>query len=154
MSHSEYAAEPIVEPAVQRANYSPSYFRRFLWVALGCLAYSGWCCYDALVAYPQKRVIAAAHDQLKAEIVDAGRDVSETSEAWRQLAKKQGWDLARPEKTAEEITHDIGKQYMMIILCALIGLPAFIKWARSQGTWVEGNEEFIRNSKRPRAEDR
>ena len=130
-----------------RADYSPAYFRRFLWVALGCLAYSGWCCYDALVAYPKKGVIAAAHDQLRVEFEKAEQDVSGLPEAWRAVAKQKGWPLERPEKTAEEVASDIGKQYMMIIMCAIVGLPALWKWNSGRGTWIEGDEQMLRNNK-------
>ena len=32
-------------------------------------------------------------------------------------------------------------------LCALIGIPALLKWYLAKGTWVEGDETTIRSSK-------
>ncbi|QDT12057.1 hypothetical protein K239x_40650 [Planctomycetes bacterium K23_9] len=144
-----------------RASYDPRYFRRFLWVALVCMAYSLWCCYDAWVAYPAKGEVALAYEAVKAkfdganpeppqdDMLDLGFPRSQTKwlATWEAVAKENGWPPEPPEKTAKEIGEDIGKQYFMMVLCGLVGVPSLIKWWRGQGTWVEGDESTIRNSR-------
>jgi hypothetical protein len=144
-----------------RAPYDPKYFRRFLWITLACVAYSAWCCYDAWVAYPAKGKIAVAYESAKAEFDKVNPPATKKDEfalgptpqeakwarTWRELAKKNGLPETPPEKTAKEIREDIGKQYFMMVLCGLVGLPSLLKWFRGRGTWVEGNEELIRNSR-------
>ena len=121
-----------------RAEVHKPFFRKFLFVFLGCLAYSGWCLYDGLWAYPRKLTIAMAYEELPEE----GR-----REAWEELAAEKGWPPVTPQKTAEEIRHDIGSQFFMIVLCMLFGIPAVVMWMRGQGTWMEGDETLLRNSK-------
>ncbi len=121
-----------------RADVYQPFFRKFLWVFLGCTAFAGWCLYDGLVAYPQKLTQAEAYEQLPE---DGRRD------AWMELATEEGWPTITPAKTAEDIRHDIGSQFMMVVLCMLFGIPALLKFMSGQGTWVEGDETVIRNSK-------
>ena len=121
-----------------RADVHKPFFRKFLFVFLGCLAYSGWCLYDGLWAYPRKLTVALAYEELPEE----GR-----REAWEELAKEKGWPPVTPQKTAEDIRHDISSQFLMIVLCMLFGIPAVIMWMGGQGTWIEGDESVLRNSK-------
>ncbi|MCA9141129.1 MAG: hypothetical protein KDB00_30370 [Planctomycetales bacterium] len=121
-----------------RANVHQPFFRKFLWVFLGCTAFAGWCLYDGLVAYPNKLTIAEAYEGLPED---------NRREAWKELAAEQGWPTVTPSKSAEEIGHDIGSQFMMVVLCMLFGIPALLMFMSGQGTWVEGDEETIRNSK-------
>ncbi|MCO8125455.1 hypothetical protein NHH03_27195 [Stieleria sp. TO1_6] len=120
-----------------RAEVHQPFFRKFLWVFLGCLAFAGWCLYDGLIGYPHQMTIADAYEKLPEE----GR-----REAWKTLAAEKGWPTRTPDKSAEEIGHDIGGQFMMAILCGILGIPALLKWMSGQGTWVEGDESLIRNS--------
>ena len=131
---------------MQRADFTPSYFRRYLWVTLACVAYTLWCCYDAFIAYPKKGEISAAYESLQQQFEETERPLIELPRAWEKVAGPKGWSTIQPGKTTDDIRADIGKQYFMMVLCGLIGVPAFIKWARGQKTWVEGNEELIRNS--------
>src|SRR6056297_3227901 len=101
-----------------RANYCPGYFRRFLFVSLGCLAYASWCLYDGFVAYPQQLTMAAVYYELPEE---------NRTELWREEAKANGWNYEKP-KTPEKLQHLIGQQWFMAGLCALIGIPAFWKY--------------------------
>lgn len=120
-----------------RATLEHKFFRRFLYVFLGCLAFSCWCLFDALIAYPRQLEIAMAYEQIDE---DLRRD------QWPEVAKEKGWPTAPPQKTAEAIGHGIGQQYFMIILCGLFGSWGLWKWLSVQGTWIEGNEEIIRHS--------
>jgi hypothetical protein len=121
-----------------RANVDQKFFRKFLWVFLGCTAFAAYCLYDGLVAYPKKLTIAEAYEQLP----EAGR-----RDTWKKLAAEKGWPTITPAKTAEEIRHDITGQFVMILFCSLIGIPMLIKYMSGQGTWVEGDETVIRNSR-------
>ena len=121
-----------------RANVDQKYFRKFLWVFLGCTAFAAYCLYDGLVAYPKKLTIAEAYEKLP----ESGR-----RDAWKELAAKEGWPTITPAKTAEEIRHDITGQFVMILFCGLIGIPTLLKFMSGQGTWVEGDETVIRNSR-------
>jgi hypothetical protein len=121
-----------------RADVHQPFFRKFLWVFLGCTIFAAWCLYDGLVAYPKDLTIAEAYEELPEE----GR-----REAWITLATEKGWPTITPAKTAKDIRHDIGGQFMMIALCTLFGIPALLKYMSGQGTWVEGDETLIRNSK-------
>ena len=120
-----------------RANYVPSYFRRFLFVFIGCIAFAGWCLYDGFINYPKKLEIAKVYYEMPEE---------NRAELWREKAKENGWPIEKP-KSPEKIQHGIGQQWFMAGLCALIGIPAFLKWFLAKGTWVEGDEKTIRNSK-------
>ena len=121
-----------------RAQVHQPFFRKFLYVFLGCTAFAGWCLYDGLIAYPKKLTIAEAYEGLPEE----GR-----REAWKELAGENGWPTITPAKTASDIRHDISTQFMQLILCMLFGLPALMMFMSGQGTWVEGDETVIRNSK-------
>ena len=68
-------------------------------------------------------------------------------DAWKELATEKGWPTITPSKTAEDISHDIGGQFMMIVLCSLFGIPALLKFMSGQGTWIEGDKKLIRNSR-------
>jgi hypothetical protein len=121
-----------------RAEVHQPFFRKFLYVFLGCIAFAGWCLYDGLVAYPKKLTQAEAYQALP----DDGRQ-----DAWRELAAEKGWPTLTPSKSPEEIRHDIGSQFMMAVLCGLLGIPALMMFMSGQGTWLEGDATVIRNSK-------
>lgn len=131
---------------MQRADFTPSYFRRYLWVTLACIAFSLWCCKDAFITYPKKGEISAAYEALQKEFEETERPLTELPGAWEKVAEPKGWSTIQPGKSTEDIRADIGKQFFMMVLCGVVAVPAFIKWARGQGTWVEGDEELIRNS--------
>ncbi|MCS7466853.1 hypothetical protein NZK35_09375 [Stieleria sp. ICT_E10.1] len=121
-----------------RAQVHQPFFRKFLYVFLGCTAFAGWCLYDGLIKYPKNLTIAEAYEGLPEE----GR-----REAWKELAAENGWPTITPSKTANDIRHDISSQFMMVILCSLFAIPALMMFMSGQGTWVEGDETLIRNSK-------
>ncbi len=131
---------------MQRADYVKSYFLRFLWVSLACAAFTLWCCYDAFVTYPKKGKVSAAFEAVEAKMKEEEMEMIRLPEQWEKVATKNGWSATMPSKTSEDIRADIGKQYFMMVLCGLVGIPAFIKWCSAHGTWVEGDAELIRNS--------
>ncbi|WP_143543947.1 hypothetical protein [Rhodopirellula sp. MGV] len=121
-----------------RADVHQPYFRKFLFVFLGCLAFGAYCLYDGLVAYPKKLTMAEAYEQLPED----GRQ-----EAWVTLATEKGWPTRTPANSPDEMRNKIGTQFMMAVLCGLFAIPALLKFMSGQGTWVEGDETLIRNSK-------
>ena len=121
-----------------RANVHQPFFRKFLYVFLGCAGFAAWCLYDGLIAYPNKLTIAEAYEQLPEE---------NRRDAWKELAAEKGWPTLTPSKTAEDIRHDIGSQFMMVVLCTLFAVPALLMFMSGQGTWIEGDETILRNSK-------
>ncbi|MGB7343870.1 MAG: hypothetical protein WBD20_06640 [Pirellulaceae bacterium] len=162
VSHStsrdfQFDFSPSTRLQMIRAPFDPKYFRRFLWVSLVCFASSLWFLYDAKVKYPANGKIAVAYEAMKTEFDKANPDeavddlmpLSQTKwlRAWEATAKQNNWPIQPPAKTAKEIAEDIGKQYFMMVLCGLVGVPCLIKWWRARGTWVEGDEEIIRSSR-------
>ena len=129
-----------------RANFEPAFFRKFLFISLACLGFSLWCFYDALVVYPAEQQRAFAYEKISEELTEKDQ-VENISATWRAYAEQQNWDSERPEKTAKEVGEDVGKQYFMVVICTLFGVPCFIKWMRGRGTWIEGDEVLIRNSR-------
>ncbi|QEF99570.1 hypothetical protein Mal15_36350 [Stieleria maiorica] len=121
-----------------RADVHQPFFRKFLYVFLGCTAFAGWCLYDGLIGYPKKLTIAEAYESLPEE---------NRRDAWKELAGENGWPTITPAKTADDVRHDIGSQFMMVVLCMLFGIPALLMFMSGQGTWVEGDQTLIRNSK-------
>jgi hypothetical protein len=121
-----------------RADVHKPFFRKFLFVFLGCVGFGLWCLYDGLVAYPQQLTMAEAYEALPED---------DRLDAWKTLAAENGWPTRTPSKSAEEIKHDIGSQFMMVVLCGICGIPALMMWLSGQGTYVEGDETLIRNSR-------
>lgn len=120
-----------------RAAVDNKFFQKFLWVFLGCMAFSLWCLYDAMIRYPSNMLIAEAYESIAEE---------DRREKWPEVAKSNGWPTAPPQKTAEAWGHSIGQQWFMFLLCMILGIPALVKWMRAQGTWIEGDENMIRKS--------
>lgn len=121
-----------------RADVHQPYFRKFLFVFLGCTAFALWFLYDGLIGYPKKLTLAEAY----ASLPETGRQ-----DAWKELAAEKGWPTMTPSKSAEDIRHDIGGQFMMAVLCGAFAVPTLMMFMSGQGTWVEGDETLIRNSK-------
>jgi hypothetical protein len=121
-----------------RADVHQPYFRKFLFVFLGCTAFALWFLYDGLIGYPHQLTMAEAYEALP----EAGRQ-----DAWKELAAENGWPTRTPAKSAEDIRHDIGGQFMMAVLCGVFAIPTLMMFMSGQGTWVEGDETVIRNSK-------
>ena len=72
------------------------YRNRLLLIAAGALFWSGYCVYDALIAYPDQIRAYAAITQLKDDHPDDWR------ERWEEKAKANDWDpTSEPDKRTE-----------------------------------------------------
>lgn len=121
-----------------RADVHQPFFRKFLFVFLGCAGFGCYFLYDGLIGYPNQLTIAEAYEGLPEE----GR-----LDAWKKLAGEKGWPVRTPPKSAEEIRHDIPGQFVWATICGVLAIPFLLKFMSGQGTWVEGDETLIRNSK-------
>ncbi len=126
-----------------RANNDPKYFRRFLLIAAACLAFAGWCFYDALVAYPaeleRSKVYWTPVEGSQKKYTGLSR------KEWTKVVKERQWASAQPE-TPDKMHHKIDSQYFFAALCGLVGIPCLIKWFMSRGTWVESTEKELSSS--------
>ena len=122
-----------------RADVQTSFFRRFLWIAIACVLGIAWCVFDSQVTYPNKQVIAAAYESLP--------DTEEREAEWVQLAEQNGWSTDTPSKSSQEIQGQIVNQYIMIVICVLVGGLMLLKWFLPRGSWIEGDETQFRNSR-------
>lgn len=123
-----------------KAQYEEGFFRKFLYVALVCLAYGVWCLYDGLVAYPAKLVQANVyHGELK------NLEGDQRDKAWLDRTTAEGWPTHVP-KEPEEIENDIVQQYLQIAVCLLIAIPMLLKYFLARGTFIEATEDEIRPS--------
>ncbi len=126
-----------------RADYDPKYFRRFLLIGLGCIAFTIWCFYDALVAYPRELERSQAYWTPSPDRADAY--IAMQREPWRTLVRERGWSTDPPEQPTV-ISHKITSQYFYAVICLAIAVPCLFKWFRARGSWVEGNREQLRTS--------
>ena len=115
-----------------RADVQMSFFRRFLWIAIGCMFGIAWCVFDAQVTYPRKLVIAEAYESLP--------DTEERAAEWTQLAEQNGWSTDRPSKSSGEIESQILNQYIMIVICVAMGCLMLLRWYLPRGSWIEGDQ--------------
>ncbi|MEM9366171.1 MAG: hypothetical protein AAGD07_09250 [Planctomycetota bacterium] len=122
-----------------RAHVHMPYFSKFLYISLACFAYALWCLYDARVAYPKKLQIARAYETFPTTAAGQ-RD-------WTALAEEKGWPTAVPEKTAVKVEALIVNQYLSIAGCAMLGTFLFSKWWFARGSWIEGDEHILKNSR-------
>lgn len=122
-----------------RANVDLSFFRRFLWIAIACVIGTGWCLLDALVTYPRKLEISEVYESFPQTEVGLGQ--------WEAEAQKRGWVAEAPEKTSHELEALILNQYILMAGCMVVGGIMFLKWYLPRGSWVEGNDEKIQDSR-------
>ena len=123
---------------VIRADVHMPYFKKYLWIALGAVAYSAWCAYDLRYSYPTRLRIAEAYETIPKE---------ERGERWTEVAEENGWATAKPKRSAAEMRSLIFQNYLMLFGSLAIGTISFFKWYLARETWIEGNESFIRNSR-------
>ena len=121
-----------------RADVDLSFFRRFLWIAIACVIGTGWCLLDALVTYPRKLEISQVYESFPQTTAGA--------EQWEDEAQKRGWLPEAPEKSAHELEAMILNQYILMAGCVVVGFVMFTKWYLPRGSWIEGDEETIRDS--------
>jgi hypothetical protein len=113
-----------------RANFNNSYLLRYILIAVGSLAWAGWCAYDGFVKAPQQLEYAREFEKLK--------DLDETarSKKWKEITEEKGWPFKRPKKP-EKVEHFIQWQYFMGSIALLIGLPMLFLFLVSRGSWIE-----------------
>ncbi|MDG2220279.1 MAG: hypothetical protein P8L85_02805 [Rubripirellula sp.] len=121
-----------------RADVQTSFFRRFLWIAIASVLGIAWCAFDAKVTYPKKKVIAEAYESLS--------DSEEREAEWTKLAEQNGWSADKPSKSSAEIDGQIINQYIMIVICVVVGCLMLLKWYLPRGSWIEGDETQFNNS--------
>lgn len=126
-----------------RADYDPKYFRRFLLIGLGCIAFTCWCFYDALVKYPSELERAKVYWKPSQEPGEKYKAMERTD--WREVVKKNSWPTAAPRKPSK-IEHGIDQQYLFAAICGLIALPCLWKWFSARGSWVEGTDSGLTSS--------
>ena len=122
-----------------RAEVDLSFFRRFLWITIACLVGTGWCLFDAQVTYPRKLKIAQSYESFP--------QTAEGTRQWEQEAKNKGWMPDAPEKSSGELEVSILNQYIFIAVCLSVGLVMFFKWYLPRGSWIEGTDSEIRDSR-------
>jgi hypothetical protein len=122
-----------------RADVHMPYFRKFLWIAAGCVVGVAWCSYDAWVTYPRKLEIAEAFESFP--------ETEEGQQQWAQRAEESGWSQAAPSKSTAEIESLIFTQHLMIVGFVAVGCIMFLKWFMARGSWIEGDETEFKNSK-------
>ncbi len=126
-----------------RANYDPKFFRRFLWIGLGCIAFTGWCFYDALLKYPHELERATVYWQSSAGSMElTGMD----REEWRTAVREKGWSSVEPPDKPEELHHKIQSQYMYATVCSVIGMVCLLKWLLAKGSWVEADQKELKSN--------
>ncbi|MCH1495587.1 MAG: hypothetical protein L7U72_10165 [Rubripirellula sp.] len=121
-----------------RADVELTFFRRFLWIAIACVIGTGWCLLDALVTYPRKLEISQVYESFP--------QTTAGTEQWEEEAQKRGWLAEAPEKSAHELEALILNQYILMAGCVVVGFVMFLKWYLPRGSWIEGDEETIRDS--------
>ncbi len=126
-----------------RAEYDPRYFRRFLWIVLGCAAFAAWCFYDARVKYPAELERAEAY--WTPEPGYPGKFVAMERDPWRSLVREKNWP-DEPPHYPKELHDKINSQYFYALISALVGIPSLLKWFMAKGSWVEGDTSSLKTS--------
>ena len=127
-----------------RADYDPSYFKRFLWMAIGCAAAGAWFFFDGSVTYPRELDRCKAYWQPTDNPTEPWQPIED--DEWREVAKKNGWSKEKPTVKPDEQQEKIGTQFFYGIASTLIALPCLLKWYLARGTWVEGDENGLTSS--------
>ena len=127
-----------------RAEYDPSYFKRFLWMALGCAAAGAWFFFDGSVTYPRELDRCKAYWQASGDPKSPWQAIDESE--WLEIAKANNWSKAKPEVKPDKQQAKIGTQFFYGIASTLIAIPCLLKWYLARGTWVEGDEDEINSS--------
>ena len=122
-----------------RADVQASFFRSYLWIAVACVLGIAWCVFDTQVTYPGKQVIAEAYESLP--------DTVERGVIWIQLAEENGWSTNTPSKSSAEIKGQVINQYIMIVICVVVGFVMLLMWLSSRRLWIEGDETQFKNSR-------
>ncbi len=122
-----------------RANCDEKFFIRFLIIGIVCLAYSLWCLYDGLIAYPEELVRSEIYHN------DFAGGGEEAQAAWLQRTEQEGWSALIP-RDPEKIRNGIVLQYIQIAVCLVVGIPMILKYLMARGSFIEANQDEIRPS--------
>ncbi|MGI9518481.1 MAG: hypothetical protein ACR2NP_15605 [Pirellulaceae bacterium] len=126
-----------------RANYDPRYFRRFLYIAIGCIGFALWFFYDAVVGYPSELERANVY---WTPSDDPGKKYDPmVRDEWRTVVAENGWPTASPRKP-DKLKNAIQGQYFYGGFCAVLAIPCLLKWGLAKGSWVEGTESGLTTS--------
>ncbi len=129
-----------------RAEHDPRYFRRFLYIAIGCIAFSLWFFYDGLIGYPAELERSEVY---WTPVDEPGRKYEPMErEEWRAVVKENGWPTAAP-RPPDKVKNAIQGQFFYGSFCAIIAIPCLLKWWLARGSWVEGTETEVKTSWRP-----
>lgn len=130
-----------------RANYDPEYFKRFLWLALGCLFFGSWFLYDGLVGYPAELKRCEAYWRLSNDPKKPKGSYEPIDNAtWKQLCEENDWSTKPPKTKPDKQANKIGTQFFYAILCYVITIPCLLKWFLPRGTWIEGDDKELKSS--------
>lgn len=130
--------------ATIRAEYDPEYFKRFLWLALGCLFFGSWFLFDGLFTYPKELERSKAYFR-KSEEPGKKWEPIENAE-WRTIAAQNDWSSTAPENEPDKQASKIGTQFFYAVLSFLITVPCLLKWYLPRGTWIEAGETGVKSS--------
>jgi hypothetical protein len=128
-----------------RADYDPSYFQRFLWMAIGCAAAGAWFLFDGAVAYPRELDRCKAFWQSTDNPQEPWEPIDD--DQWWEIAKTNGWSSEKPDVKPDEQEDKIGTQFFYGIASTLLAIPFLLKWYLARGTWIEGDENGITSSR-------
>ena len=130
-----------------RAEYDPDYFKRFLWLSLGCLFFGSWFLFDGLVGYPAELKRCEAYWQ---ESQDPRKPPGSyepiDKAAWEKICAENNWSKTPPKTKPDKQAGKIGTQFFYSVLCYLITIPCLLKWYLPRGTWVEGDDKELKSS--------
>ena len=125
-----------------RAEADTKFLRKYLFIALACVAFAIYCLVDGIVLAPNKMPQTVAY----ADLADQFPDMTERSNEWQRVVKENDWPYVIPEKTPEELESYIMWQYIMAAGCFLVAIPLVVWYQKTKGTHVEADETAIRGS--------
>ncbi|MEM8781281.1 MAG: hypothetical protein AAGE65_00360 [Planctomycetota bacterium] len=134
------SADPAPPTGPVRATIANGYRVRLLILTLGLLGFAGWALYDGAVAYPAAQ---AMYEDLQA--FQEQHDDWQTR--WPDYARQQGYGESvakNPNKIKPLETHDIATQFVMMGVCAPIGLWFAWCWLAAGKRYVEADDRGVR----------
>ena len=133
------ADEPVDFSEPVRAEISSGWRWRPLVIGLGLLIWSGLCLKDALITYPEQIEAYQAVTAFKADNPD-------WVSTWPAFAEENG--LPQNSNTIKEReTFDVLTQWVMLAICAPIGLYCMYTWFAAGGRYVEADADGVRDNK-------
>lgn len=131
-----------------RADYDPDFFKRFLYLSLGCLFFGSWFLFDAVKTYPKELKRAEAYWVEVGPKRDDGHEEYEPLEEaeWLRIADENGWSTKPPKVKPDEQRQKTGGQYFYAALCLVVSVPCLLKWYLPRGSWIEGTDTELKTS--------